>query len=208
MPRGVFTIHGCGSPVILLLATLSFLSGCMVGGSRDDEVSSPAISITSDTEQDVEWPEHCTPEQITVLINAFGNAFNTGDTHALKDLLPNSNELVRRDDLLATAAIDRKVAANAAVEFQWFSMPVGKGEPEAIHTVEEVLAFVSNRHAAGDTLTIQSIHPAPDTYGLGLIDFGVMATLHAADGQVISLDGKAGIDCSHERIYLWSIGPG
>lgn len=74
-----------------------------------------------------------------------------------------------------------------------------------IETVEETLVFVSNRHAAGDTLAIQSIQPVPETYGLGFIDFGVTATLHTADGHAIPLEGKAGVDCSHERLYLWTV---
>jgi len=32
-----------------------------------------------------------------------------------------------------------------------------------------------------------------------------MATLHSADGQAIPLEGKAGVDCSHERLYLWTV---
>jgi len=56
-----------------------------------------------------------------------------------------------------TAAFDRKVAARAAAAFQWLSMPVGAGEPQVVVTVEETLAFVSNRQAAGDLLTVQSI---------------------------------------------------
>jgi len=47
----------------------------------------------------------------------------------------------------------------------------------------------------------------PETYGLGLIDFGVMATLQTADGQAIPLEGKAGVDCSHSRLYLWAVLP-
>jgi len=59
--------------------------------------------------------------------------------------------------------------------------------------------------AAGDMLTIQAIQPALDSYGLGIVDFGVMAPLHTAVGQAIPLEGKAGIDCSHQRLYVWSV---
>ena len=51
-------------------------------------------------------------------------------------------------------------------------------------------------------LTIQAIQPALDSYGLGIVDFGVMAPLHTAVGQAIPLEGKAGIDCSHQRLYV------
>ena len=143
------------------------------------------------------------------LVEAFTRAFNAGDTDSLRGILPDAVNTTRWDALLATAAVDPVIAADAAVALQWFSMPDGDGEVVAVYSIEEVVEFVRGRHADGDTMSLQWIKPVPVRYVPGVIDLGVEATLHTGDGIEIALEGKASIDCSHERLYLylWSVGP-
>jgi len=114
---------------------------------------------------------------------------------------------IRRDVLLASAVADPVAVADAAVALQWFSMPDGDGEFVVADSIEEVVAFFHSRYADGDSMSLQWIKPVSASYVPGGVDLGVEATLHNGDGIEIALEGKAGIDCSHERLYLWSVGP-
>lgn len=219
-------------PVALTVVTsLTLLAGCLVGGETGDPAPSPdatpmAIatgtpeashspapsepppsSITIDAEPDADWPENCQPEQVAELLDDFTRAFNAGDTDALQEILPDAVNTIRRDSLLATAATDPVAAADAAVALQWFSMPDGDGEVVALYSTEDIAGFVRDRNADGDTMSLRWIKPVPPSYLPGIVDLGVEATLHTGDAMEIALEGKAGIDCSRQRLYLWSVGP-
>ena len=221
----------CAPAVLAVSASVTLLGGCLVGGDSSDPTLSPdatptAIatgtpeasnssapsepppsSITIDAEAGADWPENCQPEQVAELVDAFTRAFNAGDTGALQEILPDAVNTIRRDTLLATAATDPIAAADAAVALQWFSMPDGDGEVVALYSTEDIAGFVRDRNADGDTMSLRWIKPVPPSYLPGIVDLGVEATLHTGDGVEVALEGKAGIDCSHERLYLWSVGP-
>lgn len=232
MHRGFSPLRrGYAAAALTVVASLTLLGGCLVGDESSDPTPSPdatptAIatdipeaanspapsepprsSITIDTEPGADWPENCQPEQVAGLLEAFTRAFNTGDTVALQAILPDAVNTTRRDTLLATAAIDPVAAADATVALQWFSMPDGDGDVAALHFTEDIVEFVHDRNVDGDTMSLRWIKPVPPSYLPGIVDMGVEATLHTGDGMEIALEGKAGIDCSHERLYLWSVGP-
>lgn len=232
MRRGLSPFRRVHVPVSLtVVASLTLLGGCVVSSESSDPTpfpnatptaittripeaaNSPApsepppSSITIDAEPGADWPENCQPDQVAGLLEAFTRAFNAGDTDALQGILPDAVDTTRRDTLLATAAIDPAAAADAAVALQWLSMPDGDGEVVALSSTEDIVGFVRARNADGDTMSLRWIKPVPPSTVPGIVDVGVETTLHTGDGMEIALEGKAGIDCSHERLYLWSVGP-
>ena len=141
------------------------------------------------------------------MLEFFVGAFNAGETDTLLGILPDAANTTPRDVLLASAVADPIAVADAAVALQWLSMPDGDGEVVVASSIEEVVAFVRSRYVDGDRMSLEWIKPVPPNNVPGVVDLGVEATLQTGDGMEIALEGKAGIDCSHERLYLWSVGP-
>lgn len=233
MRSGLSRLRRVYVPIALtVVASLTFLGGCVVGGGKSSDPAPlptatptalptrapeatnapapsepPTSSIVIAAEPGATWPENCQPDQVAGLLEIFIRAFNAGDTDALRGILPDAVNTTPRDVLLTTAIADPVGVAAAAVALQWLSMPDGDGEVAAITSIDEVDEFVQSRYAAGDTMSLQWIKPVPPNSVPGVVDLGVEATLHTGDGLEIALEGKAGIDCSHERLYLWSVGP-
>jgi len=40
---------------------------------------------------------------------------------------------------------------------------------------------------------------------LAILDFSIWATLYTINGLAIPLEGKAGVDCSHQRLFVLSV---
>lgn len=160
------------------------------------------------------WPENCEPAQVDAFVQRVIDVFNAGDVTAMHDLLPIADAATKRNLLLATARAEPAAVDGVPVALEWFSMPrrvvVTNPPVEAdyvvAHTADEVLAFVAEGYAAGLRMELRSVTHSRDWLPTA-VTFGVETTLQLPDGSEQLMEGKAGIDCGHQRLFVWSLGP-
>src|SRR5438067_2785869 len=115
------------------------------------------------------------PEQVRALITEFIDAYDQGET----------------------GLADRFFATGPA--FQWYSeQPLREGSPAYERSTLE--AYLRQRHADGDRLTVMSVQINSVSSGHG--NFGFVL-----DRAGTQLPSKGALDCASHKFIVWSIGP-
>jgi hypothetical protein len=115
------------------------------------------------------------PDQVRALISEFIDGYDEGQA----------------------GLVDRYFAT--APDFQWYSeQPLREGGPAYDRTTLE--AYLRQRHAAGDQLSVVSVEFNSVRGGIG--NFGFVL-----DRGGTRLPSKGALDCASRKFIVWSIGP-
>lgn len=162
------------NPIERRIALLLAVAGCPLLSSCSTPTRTPPATASATVNA---GDLVCTSEAaLAVRISEFLNAYNTG----------------------MSGLADKFFAP--APDFQWYSEPPNRLH-DAAYDRSTLAAYLAQRHAEGDHLTLESVSLSGDPVG-GVGNFGFVVVRGSTP-----LQSKGAIDCATRRFIVFSLGP-
>lgn len=174
-------------PTEILIAD-TFPAGCDPD-DNDDPATSTRLCVYSHSPR---LPDACSLEEVTGLVTRFLDAFNTGDI-----------------DTAVSLFLDQPSNGNNAdrEKFQWYSAGGWDNVDHlAIYDPANLAAYFTERSAQNDRMDLRGLIVRPSSPST--VGFTIIITRRADDLSERAVTGKGEINCTLQKMYVWSAGSG